>query len=328
MPVTASASAASSAPCSAINALLAVTTGLPARSAVSTATFAGPSEPPINSTKMSLSGDAASATGSSNQGRLEMSNGRGRLRDRAETPVTAASRPTGEKPGRSLMRLSRPAPTVPRPATPMRQGSFLVMGARLSRLRPATPPPLAPIQRAWRRHHRMAAFLDRPIGPGPEETRVTVVLATDAHGGRIEPRHQPSVDRIDPRRLVLGRQRMGDAAAGAAAMELEIAVQPRVGFGDVWRGTADQLHRIGSVEVAPEAAVPPAERAIAVEHPLRRLGELEADRFAMAGCPDHFGVSSISRAALRCWPDCSRNFFTLRAAWRMRCSFSTRPMRT
>ena len=63
----ASASAASSAPWSAISALLAVTTGLPSFSAASTAALAGPSEPPISSTKMSMSGDAASATGSSNQ---------------------------------------------------------------------------------------------------------------------------------------------------------------------------------------------------------------------------------------------------------------------
>ena len=85
-----SARAANSAPCSAISALLAVTTGLPALSAASTAAFAGPSEPPISSTKMSTSGDFASSTGSSYQGRFEISNGRGRERERAETPVTTA----------------------------------------------------------------------------------------------------------------------------------------------------------------------------------------------------------------------------------------------
>src|SRR5207248_1657712 len=67
------------------------------------------------------SGDVASATGSSNQGRFAMSNGRGRERERAETPVIATRPPAGAKSGRSSRNLSSPAPTVPRPATPTRQ---------------------------------------------------------------------------------------------------------------------------------------------------------------------------------------------------------------
>src|SRR5579859_7492469 len=129
-----SASAASSAPCSAIRALLAVTTGLPARRAASTAALAGPSEPPISSTKMSVSPEVASATGSSNQGRPEMSKGRGRERDRAETPVTAARPPAGAKSGRSARKVRSPVPTVPRPATPTRQ-----MRLSLIRLRSSGP---------------------------------------------------------------------------------------------------------------------------------------------------------------------------------------------
>ncbi len=78
-----------------------MTTGLPAFSAASTAALAGPSEPPISSTKTSMSGEAASATGSSNHGRLEMSNGRGRERERAETPVTHRPPRAGAKSGRS-----------------------------------------------------------------------------------------------------------------------------------------------------------------------------------------------------------------------------------
>jgi hypothetical protein len=62
-----SASLASSSPCSAISALLAVITGLPSFSAASTAALAGPSEPPTSSTKTSMSGEDARATGSSNQ---------------------------------------------------------------------------------------------------------------------------------------------------------------------------------------------------------------------------------------------------------------------
>jgi hypothetical protein len=54
-------------------------------------------------------------------GRFEMSKGRGLERERAETPVTAVRPPAGAKSGRSERKLSRPAPTVPRPATPTRQ---------------------------------------------------------------------------------------------------------------------------------------------------------------------------------------------------------------
>ncbi len=116
----ASARAASSRPCSAIRALLAVTTGFLARSAASTAALAGPSEPPINSTSTSTSLELAMATGSSNQRRLEMSTGRGRVRERAETPVISARSPAGAKSGFSARKASSPAPTVPRPATPSR----------------------------------------------------------------------------------------------------------------------------------------------------------------------------------------------------------------
>jgi hypothetical protein len=117
----ASARAASSAPCSAIRALLAVTTGLPSFSAASTAALAGPSLPPTSSTNRSTSGDEARATGSSNQVRPEMSTVRGRDLERAETAVTTARSPAGAKSGCSARNCSSPPPTVPRPATPTRQ---------------------------------------------------------------------------------------------------------------------------------------------------------------------------------------------------------------
>ena len=49
------------------SALLAVTTGLPAASAASTARLAGSPAPPITSTKTSIAGSRASATGSATQ---------------------------------------------------------------------------------------------------------------------------------------------------------------------------------------------------------------------------------------------------------------------
>jgi hypothetical protein len=140
----ASARPASSAPCSAMSALLAVTTGLPSFSAASTATLAGPSDPPMSSTKRSFSPEDARATGSSNQGRAEMSVARGRERERAHTPVTRAVAPVGEKSGLAAMRSSRPTPTVPSPATPIRH-SFVALAIILS-----TEPPSAPYRPSWR----------------------------------------------------------------------------------------------------------------------------------------------------------------------------------
>jgi hypothetical protein len=89
---------ASSAPCSAIRALLAVTTGLPAFSAASTAALAGPSEPPISSTKMSMSGERQ-GHGIVEPGQAEISTGRGRERERAETAGDDPPVPPGAKSG-------------------------------------------------------------------------------------------------------------------------------------------------------------------------------------------------------------------------------------
>src|SRR5215831_809043 len=63
VPPCFSACRASRTPCLAISALLAVTTDLPAFSAVSIADKAGSPDPPINSTRQSTSGLLASSSG-------------------------------------------------------------------------------------------------------------------------------------------------------------------------------------------------------------------------------------------------------------------------
>ena len=85
---------ASSVPCLASSALLAVTTCLPAASAASTACLATPSSPPISSTNTSMPGSAASSTGSSNHWSLPRSTPRFLRRSRADTPTTSIGRPT------------------------------------------------------------------------------------------------------------------------------------------------------------------------------------------------------------------------------------------
>ena len=120
-----SASRASSSPCLASKALLAVTTDFPAPSAASTLLRAAPSSPPINSTNRSILSQRASSTGSSNHLTPERSSPRSRTESRAETPVTTMSRPVRAARSRAcaVSRRMTAAPTVPRPAMPRRRGS-------------------------------------------------------------------------------------------------------------------------------------------------------------------------------------------------------------
>src|SRR5690242_18815807 len=115
-----SASAAKRTPCFARSALLAVTTGLPALSAASTAERAGSPAPPISSTKRSMSSDRASATGSENHSAFFSSKPRSFERERAQTATTSTGRPhlaVSISRSRPIWAI-RAAPTVPRPATP------------------------------------------------------------------------------------------------------------------------------------------------------------------------------------------------------------------
>src|SRR5580704_2496389 len=122
-----SASAASFWPCRANSALLAVTTGLPAASALSTARLAGSPAPPISSTKTSIDGSCASAAGSPTQRNFFRSMARFFVRDRALTATISIDRP------QRAMILSRPCckssttaePTVPSPARPTFSGAVM-----------------------------------------------------------------------------------------------------------------------------------------------------------------------------------------------------------
>src|SRR5581483_4710103 len=122
-----SASTASSVPWRASSALLAVTTGLPARSAASTAALATPSSPPINSTSTSMEASWARRSASSNQGMPSSGAARFLPRERAETPATSMSRPTlrARRGPCSANSCNSPTPTVPRPAIPSFSGRFM-----------------------------------------------------------------------------------------------------------------------------------------------------------------------------------------------------------
>src|SRR6266566_2941416 len=124
-----SASAASRVPCSAINALLAVTTCFLCLSALSITLSATPSAPPISSTTTSISGSAAIATASSYQRAADKSTPRSRRRSRADTAATTMRRPARVAKS-SAWRASSwrvPAPTVPSPATAIFRAGFTRM---------------------------------------------------------------------------------------------------------------------------------------------------------------------------------------------------------
>ncbi len=127
-----SASLASSVPWRASSALLAVTTGLPAASAASTAFLGAPSSPPISSTNTSMPGAAASASGASNHSSPSSGTERFLLRDRADTPATSIVRPRlcARRGPCSAKSCNSPLPTVPRPAIPNFNG--LLMGPQAS----------------------------------------------------------------------------------------------------------------------------------------------------------------------------------------------------
>ena len=80
-------------PCLAISALLAVTTDLPDFSAASIADSAGSPEPPISSTKQSMLGSLASASGLLAQSMPRRSSERFFAFERAVTATTRTPRP-------------------------------------------------------------------------------------------------------------------------------------------------------------------------------------------------------------------------------------------
>src|SRR5262245_5369965 len=135
-----SASAASLWPWAASSALLAVTTGLPAASAVSTAPLAGSPAPPITSTRTSMPGSPASSTGSAAQRTFFRSTARFLPRERALTATTSIGRPQrATSLSRSCPRSWITAvPTVPSPARPTFNGSAINV-ANLERRQNASP---------------------------------------------------------------------------------------------------------------------------------------------------------------------------------------------
>src|SRR5439155_5827583 len=126
-PPCLSADVASRRPCLAISALLAVTTDLPDFSAASIADSAGSPEPPINSTKQSMPGSLASASGFLAQSMPRRSRPRFFIFDRAVTATTRTPRPLRADSVRPWlsMRRTTSAPTVPSPAMPTFRGATM-----------------------------------------------------------------------------------------------------------------------------------------------------------------------------------------------------------
>src|SRR6201994_4915889 len=122
-----SAALARRTPCLAISALLAVTTDLPALSAVSIADKAGSPAPPINSTKQSIPGSLASSRGVFDQSTPCRSSPRFLAFERAVTATTRTGRPQRDDSVRLCCSIRRTtsAPTVPSPAIPTFRGATM-----------------------------------------------------------------------------------------------------------------------------------------------------------------------------------------------------------
>src|SRR5882672_12357741 len=119
--------AASASPCRASSALLAVTTDLPAPSAAAIAALAGSAAPPISSTKTSMPGSVASATGSRAHLIRFRFMARFLARERAVTATTSIGRPqrADNAACSRSMRCMTAAPTVPSPARPTLSGAIM-----------------------------------------------------------------------------------------------------------------------------------------------------------------------------------------------------------
>src|SRR5947209_10578108 len=128
-PPCVSASFASRNPCLAISALLADTTDLPDLSAASIADNAGSLAPPINSTKQSMPGSLASASGLFAHSMPRRSSLRFFTLERAVTATTRMPRPLRADSVRacSSMRRTTSAPTVPSPAMPTFRGATILV---------------------------------------------------------------------------------------------------------------------------------------------------------------------------------------------------------
>src|SRR5215212_9098282 len=126
-PPCCSANLANRSPCFAIRALLAVTTDLPEFSAASIAESAGSPDPPISSTKQSMPGSLANASGFLAQLTPRRSSRRFLVLERAVTATTRTPRP--HLADKLLlccsMRRTTSAPTVPSPAIPTLRGATM-----------------------------------------------------------------------------------------------------------------------------------------------------------------------------------------------------------
>src|SRR4051794_21237352 len=123
-----SAAFASLRPCFASNALLAVATDLAAFSAAPTADRAGSPEPPISSTKQSMPGCVARASGSLTHSMPRRSTPRFLAFERAVTATTRMPRPLRPASTRACVSIRRTtsAPTVPSPAMPTFRGATMM----------------------------------------------------------------------------------------------------------------------------------------------------------------------------------------------------------
>jgi hypothetical protein len=159
------------------------------------------------------------------------------------------------------------------------------------------------------------------IGPRPEEAIVTIVHLTHLDVRRIQTDNHPSVDTEDWRRIAIDSLHVRDAAAASAVVKGNAPFAPQV------RGRGLRIgrpHDIGlaSVRIGPERTIAPADRTIAVHHPVRRRFEFEANRAAMARSLDHRSsprppenrarLNQVSASAISRNPDTSLSFFLVK----------------
>ena len=126
----------------------------------------------------------------------------------------------------------------------------------------------------------------RCVRSGPEHAGVAIVHLHNTRFRWIERRDHSCVEaESDAQRI--SRCHVCHAAANLAALKCDALVAPCVRVGQGRAGLTEQLGLILAVEVTPERTVATAERAIAIEYPGGRLGDLEANGGAVTSGFDH-----------------------------------------
>src|SRR5262245_38370861 len=142
----------------------------------------------------------------------------------------------------------------------------------------------------------MMTRLGRIVGPSPEESGMAVVFLSQTHARRVQRRNHARIDAVDARRIGTHYRHVRNTTAFLATMECQRTVTPQVRVRRFL--TSNYLH-IGGVGISPDRTVASTNRAVAIEHPFRQLGDFESNGGAMHDGSAHPFILASGSGILR-----------------------------